>query len=150
MLPCLSIEIDPIHYAHDDGLHGNRRVLEQRSRRVAFLHHENLLAHADADDIERNDLGAFLLIVEIESTNEQKFFLSEMLMAVRGHDVTDDASEVHAALPGLRVFTTTDRVGVVFGCVKNLLPADVHPVHLPDNARVNGCERIVERQRGLA
>ena len=131
-MPCLSIQIDPIDDAYDDGLYGNLRVFEERARGVSFLHHEHLLANADADHVEYDDLSALLLIVEIEPTNEEKLFLSEMLVAVRRHHVTDDASEIQAALPG-----------------KSLLSVDVHPIHLPDNARVHSCERIIECQRGL-
>jgi hypothetical protein len=93
-----SIEVDSIDHAHYDRLYRDLRVLEQRSRRVALLNDEHLLAHADTDHVERNNLGPLFSIIEIQSTNEQKLLVSEMLVAVCGHHVANDASEIHSRM----------------------------------------------------
>src|SRR5687768_11654156 len=102
-----------VHDTDDHGLDRNLLVVEQCSRRASLLHDEHTLANADADHIERDDLRALFLAIEVEPSHELELLLAEILVSVRGDDVSDYARDEHLAGRLARM---------------DALTVDVHPV----------------------
>jgi len=148
----LTVEVYAIDDANDYGLDGNAGVLEERPRGVALLDHEHLLAHADPDHVEGDDLCAFFSIVEIEAAHQQELFLAEVLVAVSGNDVTDDACEIHEFPSGCGAIADRHwgRIGRDIVGSQDLPASQVHPVDLPNDTRIHRREWVVESQSSFA